>query len=93
MNELEVSARMTIRNGEVEGFKQCAVREVYEGSQGLIEYRKHVGEAINKRFLEFAEHHAAAIYGNPSLELVAFVKGHKDVESKWYSPLGGLEPG
>jgi quinol monooxygenase YgiN len=122
MNKLEVSARMSIRDGKLDGFKQqaaeiirltrekdtktlrydwfinndqteCEVREVYQGSEGLIEHRKHVGEAINKLFREFAEHHAVAIFGDASPELVGFVKAHKDVESKWYSQLGGLASG
>lgn len=120
MSVLEVSARMTIREGKLEGFKQqaaeiirqtkekdtktlrydwflnadkteCEVREVYESSQGLIEHRMHVGEAINKLFAEFADGHAVTIYGDPSPELVEMVKAHRDVRATWYSFFRGLE--
>ena len=84
MSKLEVSARMIIRKGKLEEFKQqaaeiirqtkekdtktlrydwflnsdqteCEIREAYEGSEGLIEHRMHIGEALNKLFSEFAD--------------------------------------
>src|SRR5512137_1300674 len=87
MNTLEVSARMTVRPGKLEGFKQqaaeiirlarekdtktlrydwylntdqteCEVREEYENSEGLIEHRMHIGEALKTLFAEFADNHA-----------------------------------
>lgn len=120
MSTLEVSARMTIRTGKLEGFTQqaaeiirqtkekdtktlryewflnsdqteCEVREAYEGSEGLIEHRMHIGEALNKLFKEFADGHAVTIYGDPSPQLVEMAKTHKDVSIKWYSFLKGLE--
>lgn len=120
MNTLEVSARMTVRKGKLEGFKkqaaeiikqtkekdsktlrydwflnsdqsQCEVREVYESSEGLIEHRMHVGEAINQLFKEFADNHAVTVYGEPSPQLVAMASAHKDVSIRWYSFLRGLE--
>lgn len=69
----------------------CEVREVYTSSEGLIEHRQHVGEAINKLFAEFADHHAVTIYGEPSPQLVEMAKTHKDVSIQWYSFLRGLE--
>jgi len=120
MTKLEVSARMTIRKGKLEGFKQqaaeivrqtkqkdtktlrydwflnadeteCEVREAYEGSEGLIEHRMHVGEAINTLFRDFADGHAVKVYGAPSPQLVAMANNHKDVDIAWYSFLRGLE--
>lgn len=120
MKTLEVSARMTVRPGKLEGFKQqaaeiirqakdkdtktlrydwflnrdqtaCEVREVYESSEGLIEHRMHIGEALNKLFAEFADGHAVTIYDEPSPQLVAIASAHKDVDIKWYSFLQGLE--
>lgn len=120
MNTLEVSAKMTVRPGKLEGFKRqaaeiirqtkekdtktlrydwflnqdqtaCEVRELYENSEGLIEHRMHVGEAINKLFAEFADGHAVTIYGDPSPQLVAMASAHTDVEIKWYCFLRGLE--
>jgi quinol monooxygenase YgiN len=121
MNTLEVSARMIVRKGQLEGFKQqaaecirqtkekdtktlrydwflnkdqteCEVREVYESSEGLIEHRMHIGEALNKLFDEFAEGHAVTIYGDPSPHLVEMANAQKGVTIQWYSALKGIEP-
>ncbi len=120
MNALEVSARMTVREGKLEGFKRqaaecirqtnekdtktlrydwflnsdqtaCEVSEVYESSEGLIEHRMHIGEALNALFKEFADGHAVTIYGDPSPQLVELVNAQKGVNVKWYSFLKGLE--
>jgi quinol monooxygenase YgiN len=120
MNTLGVSAKMTIRKGNLEGFKQqateiirqtkekdtktlrydwflnsdqteCEVREAYESSEGLIEHRMHIGEALNNLFNEFAEGHAVTIYGDPSPQLVEIANAQKGVDIKWYSFLKGLE--
>jgi quinol monooxygenase YgiN len=120
MNKLEVSARMTIRKGKLEGFKQqaaeiirqtkekdtktlqydwflnldqteCEVREAYESSEGLIEHRMHIGEALNKLFDEFADGHAVTIYGDPSPQLVEIAHAQKGVNIKWYCFLKGIE--
>ena len=120
MKKLEVSARMTVRKGKLEGFKQqaaecirqtkekdrktlrydwflnkdqteCEVREAYESSEGLIEHRMHIGEALNKLFQEFADDHAVTIYGDPSAQLVEIANAQKGVNIKWYSFLKGIE--
>ncbi len=120
VNTLEVSARMTVRKGQLEGFKrqvaeiirqtkekdtktlrynwflnsdqtECEVREAYENSEGLIEHRMHIDEALNKLFSEFADGHAVTIYGEPSPQLVEMAKAHQDVTIKWSSFLQGLE--
>jgi quinol monooxygenase YgiN len=120
MNNLEVSARMTIREGKLEGFKrqaaeiirqtiekdtktlrydwflnrdqtECEVREIYESSEGLIEHRMHIGEALNQLFAEFADGHAVSIYGDSSPQLVAMASAHQDVRIQWYSFFRGLE--
>jgi quinol monooxygenase YgiN len=119
MSKLQVSARMTIRKGQLEGFKQqaaeiirqtkekdtktlryewflsrdkteCEVREAYDSSEGLIEHRMHIGEALSKLFKEFADGHAVTIYGEPSPQLVEITNSHKDVKITWYSFLRGL---
>lgn len=120
MKTLEVSARMTVREGKLEGFRQqaaecirqtkekdtktlrydwflntdqteCEVREAYESSEGLIEHRMHIGEALNKLFNEFADGHAVTIYGDPSPQLVEIANAQKGVNIKWYSFLKGIE--
>ncbi len=121
MNTLEISARMTVRPGKLEGFKQhaaeiirqvhekdtktlrydwflnsdqtaCEVREVYQDSEGFIEHRMHVAEALKQLFAEFADDHAVTIYGEPSPQLLELVKHVPGVSIKWYSFLDGLEP-
>lgn len=69
----------------------CEVCETYENSDGLIEHRMHINDALNKLFDEFAEDHAVTIFGNPSPQLVEMTKAHKEVKIKWYSFLKGLE--
>ncbi len=120
MSKLEVSARMTVREGELEGFKrqaaecirqtkekdtntlrydwflssdetECEIREAYVSSEGLIEHRMHVGEALNKLFSEFADAHAVAVYGDPSPRLVEMANAQMAGRVKWYSFLQGLE--
>jgi quinol monooxygenase YgiN len=69
----------------------CEVRETYENSDGLIEHRLHIGEALHKLFRECADDHAVTIYGDPSPQLVAIARGLKDVDIKWHSFFGGFE--
>ncbi len=120
MNKLEVSARMTIRKGKLEGFKrqarecirqtkekdtktlrynwflsgdetECEIREAYVSSEGLIEHRMHIGEALNTLFSEFADDHAVTVYGEPSPQLVEMARRMPQGSVKWYSFLQGLE--
>ena len=70
---------------------KCEVLEMYEDSEGLIEHRRHINDALNKLFNEFADDHAVTIFGNASPELVEMANSHKDVNIKWYSFLRGLE--
>ncbi len=71
---------------------ECEVREAYESSEGLIEHRMHIGEALNKLFNDFADDHAVTIYGDPSPQLVEIARAQEGVKIKWYSFLEGLEP-
>lgn len=120
MTKLEVSARMTVRKGKLEGFKQqaaecikqtkekdtktirydwflsndetkCEIREVYESSEGLVEHRMHIAEALNKLFSEFADNHTVTVYGEPSPQLVEMAKRMPPGSVKWYSFLQGLD--
>ncbi len=119
MNQLEVSARMTVRKGKLEGFKkqaaecirqtkekdtntlryewflsndetECEIREAYVNSDGLIEHRMHIGEALNVLFSEFADNHEVTIYGNPSPKLVEAANAQMAGRVKWYSYFRGL---
>ena len=119
MSKLEVSARMTVRKGKLEGFKlqavecirqtkekdtktlrydwflsddetECEIREAYEGSEGLVEHRMHIGEALNKLFSEFADNHTVTVYGEPSPQLVEMARRMPKGSVKWYSFLQGL---
>ena len=70
---------------------ECEVREAYESSDGLIEHRMHISEALKKLFSEFAEGHAVRIYGELSPQLMEMVNGLKDVNVKRFSFLQGFE--
>lgn len=70
---------------------ECEVREVYESSEGLVEHRMHIAEALKKLFSEFAEGHAVKIYGELSPKLKEMLDGMKDVDIKRYSFLKGFE--
>ena len=70
---------------------ECEVREVYESSDGLIEHRMHIAEALEKHFREFAEGHAVKIYGELSPQLQQMLDKLKDVDAKQYSFFKGFE--
>lgn len=70
--------------------RDCEVREAYESSEGLMEHRMHIGEALKKLFQEFAEDHAVKIYGDLSPELTELLNSLKDVNIKRYSFLQGF---
>lgn len=120
MSKLEVSARMTIRKGKLEGFMQqaaecirqtrekdtktlrydwfisrdkseCEIRELYLNSDGLVEHRIHVGEALNKLFAEFADDHRVILYGDPSPQLMEMAKRMPEGSVKSYTFFKGLE--
>jgi len=121
MSKLEASARMKVREGQLEGFKrqaakcirqtkekdtrtlrydwflskdgrECEIREAYVDSDGLLEHRANVGEALDTLFTYFADDHTVRVYGDPSPQLVQ----RADVPQmrgkvQWYSFLQGLE--
>jgi quinol monooxygenase YgiN len=71
---------------------QCEVREGYVDADGLLEHNKHVAEAREKLFRDFAYDHDMTIYGEPSpalAELIERLAGHVNVNR--YSWLQGLE--
>src|SRR5262249_13049700 len=101
MTRFEVSARMKVRDGQLEGFKRQAAecvrqtkekdtrtlrydlflkddgteaefREEYVNSDGFLEHRKNIGEALNKLFSEFADAHPPYVFGDVSPELVEY---------------------
>ena len=99
----EVMARLKIRDGELDGFKQqaaelmrqtrekdtktlrydwfvsddgteCEVREGYVDADALIEHARHVAEARDKLFRDFAYDHEMTLYGEPSPALAALME-------------------
>ncbi len=120
MARFEVSARMTVRDGQLEGFKrqiaecvrqtrekdtrtlrydcflsedgsEAEFREEYVDSDGFLEHRKNIGEALNKLFSEFADGHAAYGFGDVSPELVEYATARMPAGSvRWYRFLDGL---
>jgi quinol monooxygenase YgiN len=117
----EVTARLKIREGELDRFKQqaaevmrlakekdrktlgydwfisedgtrCEVREAYVDADGLFEHNRHVAEARDRLFRDFAYDHDMTIYGEPSpalAELIERLAGH--VTFNRYSMLQGLD--
>ncbi len=69
---------------------ECEIREAYEGSEGLVEHRMHIGEALNKLFSDFADDHSVTVYGEPSSQLVEMARRMPKGSVKWYSFLQGL---
>jgi quinol monooxygenase YgiN len=94
----EVTARVKVREGELEGFKRqaaelmrltreqdtktlrydwflsddgtaCEVREAYVDADALIEHSRHIAEARDKLFREFAYDHTITFYAEPSRAL------------------------
>lgn len=120
MTTLEVSARMTVRKGKLEGFKQqaaecikqtkekdtktlrydwflssdqteCEIREAYQSSDGLVEHRMHIADALTRLFTEFADDHSVTVYGEPSAQLVEMARRMPPGSVKWYSFFRGLD--
>jgi len=119
VSKLEVSAKMTIRKGKLNGFKrqaaecirqtkekdtktlrydwfinsdknECEVREAYVNSEGLIEHRMHIGDALDKLFDEFADDHRVTVYGDPLPQLVEMANSMMAGRVKWYFFLQGM---
>ena len=120
MGQFEVRARLKVRAGKLEQFKQqaaecirqtkekdtktlrydwflssdeteCEIRETYMSSEGLVEHRTHIGEALDKLFSEFADDHAVSVYGEASPQLLEMAKRMPQGSVRWYSFLQGLE--
>lgn len=70
---------------------ECEIREAYESSEGLVEHRIHIADALNKLFSEFADNHTVTVYGEPSPQLVEMAKRMPKSSVKWYSFLQGLD--
>ena len=70
---------------------ECEIRELYENADGLVEHRRHIGEALDKLFTEFADDHAVCVYGERSPELLEMAKRMPPGSVKWYSFFRGLE--
>ena len=99
----EVMARLRVRDGELDGFKEqaaemmrqtrakdtrtlrydwflsddgseCEVREGYEDPDALIEHARHVLEAREALFRDFAYDHEMTLYGEPSPPLAALIE-------------------
>jgi quinol monooxygenase YgiN len=122
MSQFEVSAQMTVRQGQLKGFKrqaaecirvtrekdtrtlrydwflssdgtECEIREAYVDSDGFLEHRANVGDALNKLFTEFADDHHVSVYGETSEQLVEYANANMPPGSvKRYHFLEGMGP-
>lgn len=71
---------------------ECEVREEYVDSEGFMEHRAHIAEALQVLFTEFAADHRVAVYGDPSPELVQRVdQGPMGRTVTWFRFLQGLD--
>ncbi len=117
----EVTARLKVRDGELEGFKhqaaemmrltrekdtrtarydwflsddgtECEVREVYDDADALIEHSRHIAEARDKLFRDFADDHTITFYAEPSPALAKAMEAMPAgaVEVNRFSLLQGL---
>jgi quinol monooxygenase YgiN len=70
----------------------CEVREEYVDSEGFMEHRAHIAEAVQRLLSEFADDHRVAVYGDPSPVLVERVdRGPMGRTVTWYRFLQGLD--
>jgi quinol monooxygenase YgiN len=120
MSQFEVSARMKVRLGQLEGFKrqaaecigvtrekdtrtlrydwylssdgtECEIREAYADSEGFLEHRINVGDALSRLFAEFADDHRVSVFGEVSDQLVEYANANMPPGSvRWYHFLGGI---
>jgi quinol monooxygenase YgiN len=70
------------------------VLEAYVNPEGLMEHSRHIGEARNVLFSEFADDHRMKVYGDPSPQLVEHANALPPEHLRgieWYSFLQGLE--
>jgi quinol monooxygenase YgiN len=119
----EVTARVKVRDGELDGFKRqaaemmrltreldtktlrydwflsddgtrCEVREGYVDADGLIDHARHVFEAREILFRDYAYGHDMTVYGEPSsalAELMEKLESTGQVTFNRFSRLQGLE--
>ncbi len=62
MNKLHVSARMKIREGKLEGFKQQAAECIRQTKEkALAEHKHNLRKALGRLFEEFAYDHTVVL--------------------------------
>jgi hypothetical protein len=71
--------------------RECEIREADMSSEGLIEHRMPIGEALDKLFNEFADAHTVTVYGDASPKPVEMGNAQMAGRVKWYSFLRGLD--
>lgn len=118
----EVTARLRVRGGELEGFKrqaaqimqatreldtktvrydwflsedgtECVVRESYADADALVEHARHIAEARNALFRDFADDHTVELYAEPSPALAGALEAMPPgaVKLKRFSQFQGLK--
>ena len=68
---------------------ECEVHEAYVDEQGLIEHNRNIMGARERLFMEAADDHRMAVYGEISPELASLFDRHAGGVSR-FSFLGGL---
>ena len=71
---------------------ECEVREGYVDADGLIEHARHVAEAREELFRDFAYDHEMTLYGEPSPALAELIERLAGVVPfRQFSLLQGLD--
>jgi hypothetical protein len=87
----EVSAHMTVRPGQLEGFRRQAA-ECIRITKEKYRHNKNILEARTRLFKDYADNHFMTVYGDPAPELVELVKAHHmEKQFKWFSFVKGLD--
>ena len=69
---------------------ECEVREAYSSPEGLVEHNRHILEARNKLFDDYADGHFMTLYGEVSPPLIELLKKHA-AGFTWFTFVEGLD--
>lgn len=69
---------------------ECEVREAYTSPEGLVEHNRHILEARNTLFKDYADGHFMTVYGEVSPPLIELLKKHA-AGFTWFTFVEGLD--
>jgi quinol monooxygenase YgiN len=68
---------------------ECEIREMYKSSEAVLIHQSNIREPLGALFEKFGLPHSLVIYGDPSRELLEYVKA-SGIEIKIFTLLQGL---